>query len=86
MQPLQTIISKFEDIAKKLRLQLTKEGGLLKMEGSREGRKGVLSIYAEIFEITPDFHLVEVKKARGDTLEYQKVVTEDIQPALKDIV
>ncbi|KAL1824371.1 hypothetical protein ACET3Z_011149 [Daucus carota] len=86
MQPLQTIISKFEDIAKKLRLQPTKEGGLLKMEGSREGRKGVLSIYAEIFEITPDFHLVEVKKARGDTLEYQKVVTEDIQPALKDIV
>lgn len=86
MHPLQTIISKFEDIAKKLRLQLTKEGGVLKLEGSREGRKGVLSIYAEIFEITPDFHLVEVKKLRGDTLEYQKVVTEDIEPALKDIV
>lgn len=86
MYPLQTIISKFEDIAKKLRLQLTKEGGMLKLEGSRECRKGVLSIYAEIFEITPNFHLVQVKKARGDTLEYQKVVTEDIQPALKDIV
>ncbi|WOG93163.1 hypothetical protein DCAR_0312444 [Daucus carota subsp. sativus] len=86
MHPLETIVSKFEDIAKKLRLQLTKEGGVLKMEGSREGRKGVLSIYAGIFEITPNFHLVEVKKARGDSLEYQKVVTEDIQPALKDIV
>ena len=56
------------------------------MEGSTEGRKGVLSIDTEIFEITPTFHLVEVKKSSGDTLEYQKVIKQDIRPALKDIV
>ncbi|KAK8307723.1 hypothetical protein V6Z11_D02G005300 [Gossypium hirsutum] len=82
-----TIISKLEDVAKRLRLKIKKKGGgLMKMEGCQEGRKGVLGIDAEIFEITPFFHLVEVKKSNGDTLEYQKVMQQDIRPALSDIV
>ncbi|XP_008782631.2 CBL-interacting protein kinase 18-like [Phoenix dactylifera] len=86
-KPASTIISKLEDIAKCLRLKVKKkDGGVLKMEGSKEGRKGVLAIDAEIFEITPSFHLVEIKKTNGDTLEYQKLLKQDIRPALKDIV
>ncbi|KAK9159253.1 hypothetical protein Scep_005827 [Stephania cephalantha] len=86
-QPPMTIISKLEDVAKRLRLKVKKrDAGLLKLEGSREGRKGVLSIDAEIFEITPAFHLVEMKKSNGDTLEYQMIVKQGIRPALKDIV
>ncbi|KAK3151561.1 hypothetical protein QOZ80_3AG0247490 [Eleusine coracana subsp. coracana] len=82
-----TIITKLEEIAKSLRLTLTKkDGGLLKMEGSKPGRKGVMSVNAEIFQITPNFHLVEIKKTNGDTLEYQKVMKQDMRPALKDIV
>lgn len=82
-----TIITKLEEIAKSLRLRLTKkDGGLLKMEGSKPGRKGVMSINTEIFQITPNFHVVEIKKTSGDTLEYQKVMKQDIRPALKDIV
>ncbi|OVA17254.1 Protein kinase domain [Macleaya cordata] len=86
-QPASTIISKLEDIAKRLRLKVKKkDGGLLKFEGSKEGRKGVLSIDAEIFEVTPSFHLVEMKKSSGDTLEYQNILKQDIRPALKDII
>lgn len=82
-----TIISKLEDIAKRLQLKIKKKGGgLMKMEGCKEGRKGVLGIDAEIFEITPFFHLVEVKKSNGDTLEYQRVMKQDVRPALSDIV
>ncbi|GLT55761.1 hypothetical protein SLA2020_288540 [Shorea laevis] len=82
-----TIISKLEDIARRLKLKVKKkDGGLLKMEGSKEGTKGALGIDAEIFEITPFFHLVEMKKSNGDTLEYQKMMKQDIRPALKDIV
>ncbi|KAI8013155.1 CBL-interacting protein kinase 18 [Camellia lanceoleosa] len=40
----------------------------------------------EIFEVSPLFHLVEVKKSNGDTLEYQKILNEGIRPALQDIV
>ncbi|KAK9291216.1 hypothetical protein L1049_009404 [Liquidambar formosana] len=86
-QPASTIISKLRDIAKRLKLKIDKkDGGLLKMEGLKEGRKGVLSIDAEIFEVTPNFHLVEVKKSSGDTLEFQKIMKQDMRPALKDIV
>jgi serine/threonine protein kinase len=82
-----TIVSKIEDIAKCMRLKLVKkDGGMLKMEGSKPGRKGVMSIDAEIFEVTPEFHLVELKKTNGDTLEYLKVLNQEMRPALKDIV
>ncbi|KAE8702909.1 CBL-interacting protein kinase 5 [Hibiscus syriacus] len=82
-----SIVSKLEDIAKRLKMKIKKKDeGLLKIEGSKEGRKGTLEIDAEIFEITPFFHLVEVKKSNGDTLEYQKVMKQDIRPALSDIV
>ncbi|GAA0167593.1 hypothetical protein LIER_22484 [Lithospermum erythrorhizon] len=81
------IISKLEEIAKRLKLKLSKrEAGVLRFEGLKEGRKGVLSIDAEIFQITSEFHLVELKKSNGDTLEYQKVFNEGIRPGLQDIV
>ncbi|XP_061367337.1 CBL-interacting serine/threonine-protein kinase 10-like isoform X2 [Gastrolobium bilobum] len=81
------IISRLEEIAKRLKLKIKKKAsGLLKLEGLDEGRKGILSIDAEIFEVNPFLHLVEVKKSNGDTLEYQKILKEDIRPALQDIV
>ncbi|XP_027334351.1 CBL-interacting protein kinase 2-like [Abrus precatorius] len=87
MSSASSIMSTMEDIAGILRMEITKkDGGLLKLERSREDRKGLLSIDAEIFELTPAFHLVEMKKSCGDTLEYQKILKEDIRPALKDIV
>ncbi|XP_065852253.1 CBL-interacting protein kinase 2-like [Euphorbia lathyris] len=86
-KPVAVIISKLEEIAKGLRLKIKKrDGGLLKMEGTKAGRKGVLGVDAEIFEITPVFHLVEMKKSSGDTMEYEKVLKEEIRPGLKDVV
>uniref|UniRef100_A0A2P2Q6J1 non-specific serine/threonine protein kinase n=1 Tax=Rhizophora mucronata TaxID=61149 RepID=A0A2P2Q6J1_RHIMU len=86
-KPATTILAKIKNIAVHLKLKIKKrDAGLLKLEGSKEGRKGVLGVDVEIFEITPCFHLVEMKKSSGDTLEYQKVLMEEIRPALKDIV
>ncbi|PRQ34739.1 putative protein kinase CAMK-CAMKL-CHK1 family [Rosa chinensis] len=85
-EPARVIISKIEEMGKHLKLKVKKKDhGLLKMDRLEEGRKGFLSIDAEIFEITPTFHLVEVKKSNGDTLEYQKML-EDMRPALQEIV
>nr|TKS09088.1 CBL-interacting serine/threonine-protein kinase 10-like [Populus alba] len=87
IQPASVIISKLEDIAKRQELKvIKKDAGLLKLEGMKEGRKGPLSVDAEIFEVTPNIHFVEVKKSNGDTLEYQKILEEAIRPALNDIV
>ncbi|KAG6484499.1 hypothetical protein ZIOFF_053017 [Zingiber officinale] len=85
--PALTIISKLKDLAKHLRLTITKkEDGILKMEQLYEGKKGILSIDAEIFEMAPALHLVELKKTNGDTVEYLKLLKDDIRPALRDIV
>ncbi|KAH9604587.1 hypothetical protein KSS87_003608 [Heliosperma pusillum] len=82
-----TIISKLEDISNKLKLKVKKKnGGIMRFEGYKEGRKGVLCFDAEIFEITPTFHMIELKKLGGDTLEYLKVVRQEMRPALKDII
>ncbi|KAG2262908.1 hypothetical protein Bca52824_069987 [Brassica carinata] len=81
------IISKLEEVARGLNLKVRKQdAGLFKLEGSKDGRKGALSMDAEIFQVTETFHLVEVKKCDGDTVEYQRLVEEDLRPALGDIV
>ncbi|RYR72269.1 hypothetical protein Ahy_A02g006468 isoform C [Arachis hypogaea] len=86
-KPASIIISKLDEICKRLRLKVKKKDrGLIKLEGTNAGRKGPLGIDAEIFEITPVFHLVELKKSSGDTLEYKKLLNQEVRPALKDIV
>ncbi|XP_049937189.1 CBL-interacting protein kinase 5-like [Nymphaea colorata] len=85
-KPASTIISKLEEIAQAEKFMVKKKDGTVKLRGSKEGRKGQLGIDAEIFEVTPSFYVVEVKKSSGDTLEYQKFCNQDLKPSLKDIV
>lgn len=85
-KPVSTIVSKFEEIAEMESFKLVKRDGTMKLQGSREGRKGQLAIDAEIFEVTPAFYVVEVKKTAGDTLEYKEFCDHDLRPSLKDIV
>lgn len=81
------IISKLEDMARHLKLKVKKkDDGVLKLEALGEGRNGLLAIDAEIFEVSPLFYLVELKKLNGDNLEYQKLLNEGIRPTLVDIV
>jgi 5'-AMP-activated protein kinase catalytic alpha subunit len=86
-KPASTIISKLEDVAKALNLRVRKkDNGVVKMQGRKEGRNGVLQFDSEIFEITPSYHLIEMKQTSGDLLEYQKLLEDGIRPALKEIV
>ncbi|XP_074301756.1 CBL-interacting protein kinase 2-like [Silene latifolia] len=86
-EPASTVISRLMETANSLQLKVKRmDKGLLNFEGLNEGRKGPLSIDAEIFELAQSLYLVELRKANGDTLEYQKLLKEDIRPALQDIV
>ncbi|KAF5180373.1 Cbl-interacting protein kinase [Thalictrum thalictroides] len=80
------IVSKLEEIAGTESFKVNKKDGLINLKCGKEGRKGQLAIDAEIFEVTPSFHVVEVKKAAGDTLEYQNFCNQELKPSLKDIV
>ncbi|OVA07259.1 Protein kinase domain [Macleaya cordata] len=85
-KPASAIVSKLEEIAEMESFKVKKKDGMVKLQGSKSGRKGHLAIDAEIFEVTPSFYVVEVKKAAGDTLEYQKFCNQELRPSLKDIV
>ncbi|PVH62228.1 hypothetical protein PAHAL_3G241600 [Panicum hallii] len=86
-QSAEAIFEKLKELARSLKLKVTKkDDGVLKLATTKEGRKGILELNAEIFEIAPSFVLVELKKTNGDTLEYQKLMTDGIRPSLEDIV
>ncbi|BBH00987.1 CBL-interacting protein kinase 20 [Prunus dulcis] len=67
-------------------IQMHEERWDPEIAGSKEGRKGQLGIDAEIFEVTPSFYVVEMKKTAGDTLEYMEFCDHDLKPSLQDIV
>lgn len=84
-KPASAIVSKLEEIAETEHFKVKKQDGMMKLQGSKEGRKGQLTINAEIFEVASSCYVVEVKKAAGDTLEYQTFCNKDLRPSLKDI-
>ncbi|KAM0880533.1 hypothetical protein ACQ4PT_033514 [Festuca glaucescens] len=86
-QPATIVLTKLKEMAKRLKLKVKKkENGVLKLAAPKEGKKGFLELDAEIFEVAPSFLLVELKKTNGDTMEYQKLVKEEVRPALKGVV
>ncbi|CAA0833200.1 CBL-interacting serine/threonine-protein kinase 20 [Striga hermonthica] len=86
-KPAAEVVEKLEELAERVSFRVKrKKEGLVKMQGSRGGRKGQLVIDAEIFEVAPSLHVVEVKKTAGDTLEYVKFREQEMKPSLKDVV
>ncbi|PWA91754.1 NAF domain-containing protein [Artemisia annua] len=83
--PANEIISKIEEAAGPLGFDVKKNNYKLKLQGEKSGRKGHLSVATEIFEVAPSLHMVEVRKAGGDTLEFHKFY-KNLSTGLKDIV
>ncbi|MFS8015994.1 putative protein kinase CAMK-CAMKL-CHK1 family [Helianthus anomalus] len=84
-RPANEIISKIEEAATPLGFDVKKNNYKLKLHGEKSGRKGHLSVATEIFEVAPSLHMVEVRKAGGDTLEFHKFY-KNLSTGLKDIV
>ncbi|KAF8035642.1 hypothetical protein BT93_C1618 [Corymbia citriodora subsp. variegata] len=85
-RPASSIISRIEEAAKAGKFSIKKSESRVKLQGEEAGRKGKLAIEAEIFAVAPSVLVVEVKKDRGDTLEYNQFCRKELRPALKDIV
>lgn len=86
-KPASSVISRLEEVAAKVgKFSVKKSEGRVRLQGQECGRKGKLSIAAEISAVTPSFLVVEVKKDHGDTLEYNQFCSKELRPALKDIV
>ena len=83
--PVSKIISKLEEIAKVVSFTVRKKDCRVRLEGSRQGVKGPLTIAAEIFELTPSLVVVEVKKKGGDKTEYEEFCNKELKPKLQNL-
>ncbi|GER40714.1 CBL-interacting protein kinase [Striga asiatica] len=70
--PASEIISKIEEAAKPLGFDVHKKNYKMRLQNSKAGRKGNLNVATEVFQVAPSLHMVEVRKAKGDTLEFHK--------------
>ncbi|PKA57966.1 CBL-interacting protein kinase 32 [Apostasia shenzhenica] len=71
--PAKEIIKKIEEAAKPLGYDIQKQNYKMRLENMKAGRKGNLNVATEVFQVAPTLHMVEVRKAKGDTLEFQKI-------------
>ncbi|CAN1196888.1 CBL-interacting protein kinase 2 [Linum perenne] len=86
LQSASTILSKLEQIATSLKMQVRKrDRGLLILE-AEEGERRLLSIDVEIFEFTPFCHLVELQNSSGGSQKQWLIIEQQLREDLKDIV
>ncbi|CAL5006011.1 unnamed protein product [Urochloa decumbens] len=90
LEPASGVVSRLEEVAARGggRVRVTKSGARgVRFEGEgRGGPKGRLAVAADIFSVAPSVLVVDVKKDGGDTLEYRSFCSDQLRPALKDIV
>ncbi|XP_040991797.1 CBL-interacting serine/threonine-protein kinase 3 isoform X1 [Juglans microcarpa x Juglans regia] len=83
--PANEIINKIEEAAKPLGFDVQKKNYKMRLENVKAGRKGNLNVATEIFQVAPSLHMVEVRKAKGDTLEFHKFY-KSLSTCLDDVV
>ncbi|KAG2647688.1 CBL-interacting protein kinase 3-like isoform X1 [Panicum virgatum] len=83
--PPKEIINRIEEAAKPLGFDIQKKNYKMLMENPKAGRKGNLNVATEVFQVAPSLHVVELKKAKGDTLEFQNFYR-TLSMELKDVV
>lgn len=83
--PPNEILSKIEQAAAPLGFNAEKHNFKLKLQGEKSGRKGHLAIATEVFEVAPSLCMVELRKSKGDTLEFNTFYN-NISTGLKDVV
>ncbi|KAI4964223.1 hypothetical protein ZWY2020_006835 [Hordeum vulgare] len=83
--PPEEIISRIEEAAKPLGFDIQKNNYKMRMKNLEAGRKGNLNVATEVFQVAPSLFVVELKKAKGDTLEFQKFY-KTLSAQIKDVV
>ncbi|KAA3470583.1 CBL-interacting protein kinase 32-like [Gossypium australe] len=67
------IIHKIKEAAKPLEFDVHNKNYKMRLYNLKAERKGNLNVATEIFQVAPSLHMVEIRKAKGDTLEFNTV-------------
>ncbi|XP_022844672.1 CBL-interacting serine/threonine-protein kinase 1-like [Olea europaea var. sylvestris] len=69
------LLERIEDMVTQMGFQVQRKNGKLKVMQEHKGQKspGSLSVVAEVFEISPSLHVVELRKSYGDPISYRQL-------------
>ncbi|KAG2594971.1 putative CBL-interacting protein kinase 13 [Panicum virgatum] len=85
--PAEQILAALEGAASAAGLVVRElDDGSVSMEGTREGEHGALVVAAEIYELTPELLVVEVRRKSGGAAEYEEFFRAQLKPGLRDLV
>lgn len=84
-QPATEIVSKIEDFAVQFGYKVRSRNFKMRIQSSKPGRKGYLSISTEVMEVAPSLFMVDMHKTSGDTLEFRDF-RQELSRGLKDII
>lgn len=85
--PVEVIVATLEAAAAAAGMAVReREDGSISMEGTREGEHGALAVAAEIYELTPELVVVEVRRKAGGAAEYEEFFRARLKPSLRELV
>jgi hypothetical protein len=85
--PMEQILAVLEGAASAAGLVVRElDDGSISMEGTREGEHGALVVAAEIYELTPELAVVEVRRKSGGAAEYEEFFRVQLKPSMRDLV
>uniref|UniRef100_A0A0E0FIB2 non-specific serine/threonine protein kinase n=1 Tax=Oryza nivara TaxID=4536 RepID=A0A0E0FIB2_ORYNI len=85
--PVEVIVATLEAAAAAASMAVReREDGSISMEGTREGEHGALAVAAEIYELTPELVVVEVRRKAGGAAEYEEFFRARLKPSLRELV
>ncbi|XBI16585.1 putative CBL-interacting protein kinase 13 [Aegilops tauschii subsp. strangulata] len=85
--PVEQILAALERTAAAAGMAVrAREDGSVIMEGTREGANGALAVAAEIYELTPELVVVEVRRKSGGAAEYEEFYRSRLKPSLRELM
>ncbi|CAM0880317.1 unnamed protein product [Alopecurus aequalis] len=85
--PVEQILAALEKTAVAAAMAVrAREDGTVVMEGTREGAHGALAVAAEIYELTTELTVVEVRRKAGGAAEYDEFFRARLKPCLRELM
>ncbi|KAK9742173.1 hypothetical protein RND81_03G152900 [Saponaria officinalis] len=83
-----SIVDLVEEMGKGMMYNVIKNKELMRivLKGDKLGRKGKMVIAVQVVEVTPEIKVVGFSRWAGDSVEYVKVMEEEVRPAMKEVV
>ena len=84
-QPARVIVSRLRGALTEMQAVLPVDDSSFKVKGTLASSRGEISLVAQVYLLSDELHLVEIRRGKGDILEYRTIFTR-LREKLDDLV